>query len=219
MAKVPKSQTIAGTLLSTFIVISFCLFSTLVSDVWLGRSTVFRRRQISWRDLVGEPQINQRARPHLSPSRVRYPKAGTFARFGHGDRVSNPRLSNIHTNFDDFRLLTFVPRSASDAVDGSHPTASQCADTSWIEETTRVRLWRVVGRLPWLGLCGGLGSAGVGQASGEETAGGIRLGGAAGSVYGDLTAAGWLAVGARSSGWQGCGQWRQRRCGFATTFR
>ncbi len=71
----------------------------------------------------------------------------------------------------------------------------------------------VAGRLPRTR------SAGVGQASGEETAGGIRLGGAAGSVYGDLTAAGWFSGGARSSGWQGCGQWRQWRSGIATTFR
>ena len=36
-AKVPKSQTIAGTFLSTFIVVSFCLFSTLGGDVCLRR--------------------------------------------------------------------------------------------------------------------------------------------------------------------------------------
>ncbi len=62
-------------------------------------------------------------------------------------------------------------------------------------------------------------SAGVGQASGEETAGVIRLGGAGGSVYGDLTVAGWLAGIAGSAGWQGFGQRRHRRDGFATTFR
>jgi hypothetical protein len=37
MAKVPKSQAMAGTFLSKFIVVSFCLFSTLVSDAWLRR--------------------------------------------------------------------------------------------------------------------------------------------------------------------------------------
>ena len=36
--------------------------------------------------------------------------------------------------------------------------------------------------------------AGVGEASGEETAGGLGAGGAGGSVYGDLTAAGCLPV-------------------------
>ncbi len=65
---------------------------------------------------MGEPQTYQRARPHPSPSRVRYPKAGSFATFYDGDRVSNPRLSNIHTNFDDFRLLasSLGPLPASD---------------------------------------------------------------------------------------------------------
>ena len=64
-------------------------------------------------DLVGEPQTYQRARPHPSPSRVRYPKAGSFATFYHGDRASNPRLFNIHTNFDDFRLRASCFRATS----------------------------------------------------------------------------------------------------------
>ena len=71
----------------------------------------------------------------------------------------------------------------------------------------------VTGRLPRTR------SAGVRQASGEETAGGIRRGGAAGSVYGDLTAAGWLAGVGWSAGSRGSGQPRQRRGGFATTLR
>lgn len=48
------------------------------------------------------------------------------------------------------------------------------------------------------------GVAGVGEASGEETAGGLKLGGAACAVYGDLTAAGWR----RGVG----GSWVARTC-------
>ena len=38
----------------------------------------------------------------------------------------------------------------------------------------RLLVLRVVGHLPWLLACCELGWAGVGQASGEETAGGLR---------------------------------------------
>ncbi len=49
--------------------------------------------------------------------------------------------------------------------------------------------------------------------------GGIRFGGAGGSVYGDLTAAGWFSGVAWSAGSRGSGQPRDRRGGFATTLR
>ena len=48
---------------------------------------------------------------------------------------------------------------------------------------------------------------------------GIRLGGLGGSVYGDLTVAGWLAGIARSAGCQGSVQRRDRRGGFSPTLR
>ncbi len=49
--------------------------------------------------------------------------------------------------------------------------------------------------------------------------GGIRPGGSAGSAYGDLTAAGWLAGIAWSAGSRGPGQPRDRGHGVATAFR
>ncbi len=49
--------------------------------------------------------------------------------------------------------------------------------------------------------------------------GGIRRGGAGGSVYGDLMAAGWLAGVAWSAGSRGSGQPRDRRGGVATNLR
>jgi len=43
-----------------------------------------------------------------------------------------------------------------------------------IEDLSILLVLRVVGHLPWLLACCELGWAGVGQASGEETAGGLR---------------------------------------------
>ena len=77
-------------------------------------------------------------------------------------------------------------------------------------------------------VCEGLSDACRGQVSAMNSSGrrrtslrggnrgGIRLDGAAGSVYGDLTAAGWFSGVAMSAGCQGSGQRRQRRGGFAT---
>ncbi len=84
----------------------------------------------------------------------------------------------------------------------------------------RLLVLRVVGRLPeTVGCVAWPRPAGVGQASGEETAGGFRLGGGACSVYGDLTAAGWLSGVAGSAGSRGSGQLRHRRDGLAATLR
>ncbi len=49
--------------------------------------------------------------------------------------------------------------------------------------------------------------------------GGIRRGGSAGSVYGDLTAAGWLAGAAWFAGLRRSGRPRDRRGGVVTTWR
>ncbi len=69
----------------------------------------------------------------------------------------------------------------------------------------------------WVSATGSIGRRRTSLRGGNR--GGIRLGGAGGSIYGDLTAAGWFPGVAWSAGSRGSGHPRQRRGGFSTTWR